>query len=122
MLNIVTEPEDTPAAVLIRAIEPLEGLEQIAQRRPGLRPLEQTNGPARLTQALAINGALNTIDMTTTEAGLWIEPGITIPDQNVRTGARIGLGVRTPEPWFSMALRWWIGGNLYVSVGSGKLG
>ncbi len=121
MLNVVAEPAEQPAAVLIRAIEPLEGLDFISDRRPDRKPLEWTSGPARLAIGLAITGAHNTADMTNTAAGLWIEPDQMIADADVRTGPRIGLG-KTPEPWLSIAWRWWVGGNLHVSVGSGKRG
>lgn len=121
MLNAVTEPEDQPAAVLIRAVEPLEGLDEMAARRPGRTPLEWTSGPARLVLALGISGEQNMVDLTTTEAGLWIEPDQSFPDEAVRTGPRIGLN-STPEPWRSLPWRFWVGGNLFVSRGSGKLG
>jgi DNA-3-methyladenine glycosylase len=121
MLNAVAEAEGHPAAVLIRAIEPLEGLEFIQAQRRNLPLFEQTNGPARLTQALAVDKSFNTVDLTTTAGNLWIERGVTISDECVRTGPRIGLG-KTPEPWFSIQWRWWVGGNLHVSVGSGKRG
>lgn len=121
MFNVVAEPADQPAAVLIRAIEPLEGLDVIARNRPNRDRLLWTSGPARLTSALSITGVMNEAEVTTTTAGLWIEADQRIPDVLVRTGPRIGLG-KTPEPWFSIAWRWWVGGNLYVSVGSGKRG
>lgn len=114
MLNVVTEPEGCPAAVLIRAIEPLEGVEAIAGRRAGRKPTEWTSGPGRLAAALAITGAHNVIDVTTRDAGLWIEPDRAVPEQDVCTGPRIGLG-KTPEPWFSMPWRYWIADNPYVS-------
>jgi DNA-3-methyladenine glycosylase len=121
MLNIACEPEGTPAGVLIRAVDPLEGLPTIQANRPERKPLEWTSGPARLTMAFGVTLALNRLDMTTPTGGLWIEADQLIPDAQVRTGPRIGLG-KVPEPWFSMAWRWWVGGNLNVSVGSGKLG
>ena len=114
MLNIVVEPEGAPAAVLIRALRPLEGLDLIATRRPDRTPRQWTSGPGRLTTALAINSRYNRVDMTTPASGLWIEPGEAIADSAVRTGPRIGLG-KTPEPWFSIAWRWWIAGDEYVS-------
>lgn len=121
MLNAVTEDEGHPAAALIRAIEPLEGLEQMAARRPGRAPHEWTSGPARLVLALGIDGTFNTVDLTTTAAGLWIEPDATIPADAVRAGPRIGLN-SVPEPWKSIHWRFWVAGNPYVSRGSGKIG
>jgi DNA-3-methyladenine glycosylase len=121
MPNVVTEPEGIPAAVLLRALEPLEGLEEMAACRPD-RPLtEWTDGPAKLALALDIGQALNGADLTTTGNGLWIEPDGTVPDELVRTGPRIGLG-KTPEPWRSLPWRFWIGGNSFVSKGSGRRG
>jgi DNA-3-methyladenine glycosylase len=114
MLNVVAEPEGQPAAVLFRAIEPLEGLELIAQRRAGRSQLEWTSGPGRLASALDVTDALNTADMTTTESGLWIEPGEQPADGRLRTGPRIGLG-KTPEPWLSIPWRFWMADNPHVS-------
>lgn len=114
LLNVVAEPEGQPAAILIRAVEPLNGLEHIAARRIG-RPLhEWTSGPGRLARALEVTQALNTADLTTPAAGLWIEAGEPVPDSAVRTGPRIGLG-KTPEPWLSIPWRFWVTGNAYVS-------
>jgi DNA-3-methyladenine glycosylase len=114
MLNVVVEPEDTPAAILVRAVEPLEGVDTIAQRRIDRKPLEWTSGPARLTKAFNITSALNRADVTSTASGLWVEADINIPDDQVQTGPRIGLG-KTPEPWFSIPWRFCISGNPYVS-------
>ena len=121
MFNIVCEPEGIPAAVLVRAVEPLEGLDEMAARRPGRVPSEWTSGTAKLVLAFGISGADNTLDLTTTANNLWIEPGQTVPDDQVRTGPRVGLG-QTPEPWHSMPWRWWVAGNEFVSKGSGKRG
>lgn len=121
LFNVVCEPEGDPAAVLIRAIEPLEGLEEMAARRPGRDPFAWTSGPGKLVLALGISGADNTLDLTTTANNLWLEPDVTVPDGQVRTGPRIGMG-KTPEPWYSMPWRWWVAGNPYVSHGSGKRG
>src|SRR5262249_9505018 len=63
MLNIVVEPADQPAAILIRAVEPLEGLDIIRKQRPGRSALELTTGPARLALSLSITGALNGADL-----------------------------------------------------------
>lgn len=121
MPNVVCEPEGTPAAVLLRAIEPVEGLDEMAARRPGRPPLGWTNGPAKLALAMAITKEQNGVDLTSAEGSLWIEPDWPVPDDLVRTGPRVGLG-QTPEPWLSLPWRWWVGGNPYVSKGSGKKG
>ena len=100
MLNAVTELEEFPAAVLLRAIQPLEGLEIISARRQG----RDTLGPAKLTQALGIDGALNGIDLCSPASGLWIEPGPPVPENAVLTGPRVGL-YTVPEPWKSKPWR-----------------
>lgn len=121
LFNAVAEPEGEPAAVLIRAVEPLEGLDEMAARRPGRDIYEWTSGPGRLALAFDIGGAENTLDLTTTAGRLWIEPGDPVPDDSVRTGPRIGMG-KTPEPWHSIPRRWWEAGNPFVSRGSGRRG
>jgi DNA-3-methyladenine glycosylase len=97
MLNAVTEPEGFPAAVLLRALQPLEGLELISARRQG----RDTLGPAKLTQALAIDAALNAIDLCDPYSPLFIEPAPPPPAASIRTAPRIGL-YTVPEPWKSM--------------------
>jgi DNA-3-methyladenine glycosylase len=104
-LNAVTESEGFPAAVLIRAVRPLEGLEAIALRRPGLDPAHWCDGPAKLCRAFAIDGALNGADLTLPEGGLWIESGPPMPpDAAVETGNRVGIAYAA-EPWRSIAWR-----------------
>jgi DNA-3-methyladenine glycosylase len=100
MLNTVTEREGFPAAVLIRAIEPVEGVEIMLQRRNG----RDTLGPGKLAQALGIDGALNGVDLCTQASGLWIEAGEPVPDTAVVTGPRVGL-YSVPEPWKSIPWR-----------------
>lgn len=64
-LNIVAEPEGTPGCVLIRAIEPVRGLDTMRQRRPRVRKDgELASGPGKLTQAMGITRALNGADVT----------------------------------------------------------
>jgi DNA-3-methyladenine glycosylase len=100
MLNAVTEGEGFPAAVLIRAFHPMEGAEIVHARRSG----GDTAGPAKLTQALGIDRALNGVDLCDTAAGLWIEAGLSIPDDKVISGPRVGL-FTVPEPWKSVPWR-----------------
>jgi DNA-3-methyladenine glycosylase len=101
-LNIVTGPEGFPAAVLIRALEPLEGLEQMRARRGITDPALLTSGPARLCQAMAIDRRLDKADMCAPDAVLFVEAGAPISDDEVVTGPRVGvqgdLRART-VPW-----------------------
>lgn len=116
LLNVVARPEgeDYPAAVLLRAIEPLTGLEAIATRRDGRPPHEWTSGPAKLTRALAIDGTLSGMDLTAPGGPLFFEAGEPIPGSVVQSGPRVGLG-KTPEPWLSMPWRFFVADNPYVS-------
>lgn len=99
-LNVVTEAEGFPAAVLIRAIFPLEGEEIMRQRRRG----GDLNGPAKLTQALGIDGTFNGVDLCLPARGLWIEAGQTVPPPAIIAAARVGLN-SVPEPWKSIPWR-----------------
>lgn len=103
-LNVVCMAESYPAAVLIRAVQPLNGLDGISARRAGRPQPEWTNGPAKLTQALGIDGSLNGVDLTNPEAGLWIEAGEPAPDELVMVGPRVGIQ-NVPEPWRSKPWR-----------------
>lgn len=100
MLNTVTEREGFPAAVLIRAIQPIEGVEVILKRRNG----RDTFGPGKLTQAMGIGKTENTADLTESASGLWIEAGDRVPNSLVTKSPRVGLN-NTPEPWLSKPWR-----------------
>jgi len=105
MLNTVCEQEGFPAAVLIRAILPTEGIQVIASRR-GAQPRRfWTDGPAKLCQALAIDRSFNTADLCAPDAILFIEEAESVPDQAVTTGPRVGFN-NVPEPWLSMPWRY----------------
>ncbi len=99
-LNVVTEAEGFPAAVLIRAMQPKEGIKTISARRNG----RATDGPAKLTQALGIDGRLNGVDLCSQVSGLWIEAGVSISNQSVIACPRVGLS-GVPEPWKSIPWR-----------------
>jgi DNA-3-methyladenine glycosylase len=105
MLNIVTEKVDFPAAVLIRAIQPIEGMDVMSARRGG----KDTFGPGKLCQAMGIDKALNAADLTESGSGLWIEAGVPVPDKIVTKGPRVGLN-NTPEPWKSKPWRFMVKG------------
>ena len=114
MFNVVTEAKSFPAAVLIRALEPLEGMPIMERNRRGRTGFELCSGPAKLTQALGITGVLNSLDLCARGAELWLEDAPPIPDDDVATGPRIGLN-NTPEPWLSMPWRFYIAGSPFVS-------
>jgi DNA-3-methyladenine glycosylase len=97
-LNVVCEAEGYPAAVLIRAIEPLEGQEHIAVNRIGIQSAQWSNGPAKLCRALNIDGTLNGCDLTQPHSGLWIEDGSPVHDDLVIASPRVGIAY-APEPW-----------------------
>lgn len=105
MLNAVTEQEGFPAAVLIRAIQPIEGVEIMSERRQG----RDTFGPGKLCQAMAITKSENGADLTEAASGLWIEAGTKVPNKSVTIGARVGLN-NTPEPWLSKPWRFLVKG------------
>lgn len=100
MLNVVTERDGFPAAVLIRAIQPIEGVEIMLKRREG----RDTFGPGKLTQAIGVDKALNSADLTGAASGLWIEAAAKVPNKNVTKSPRVGLN-NTPEPWLSKPWR-----------------
>ena len=114
MFNVVTGREGNANAVLVRALEPVEGMDLMLERREGRKMQELTNGPAKLTQSLAIAGNMNGSCLFAEESVIWIEESQVIPDTDVQRGPRIGLG-KTPEPWLSIPWRFWIRGNSYVS-------
>jgi DNA-3-methyladenine glycosylase len=110
--NVVTEREGFPAAVLVRALEPVEGIDAMRAHRGGRTGVELTNGPAKLCYALAIDRALNGADLVTGET-LWIERDAPIADEQVATGPRVG--VRGDERAVTVAWRFWVAGSRYVS-------
>ena len=105
MLNVVTEEEGTAGAVLIRAIQPVEGIEAMLERRSG----RDTFGPGKLAQAMGITGNENGIDLTKKNGRLWLEQGQTVPERLVTKGPRVGL-YTVPEPWKSKPWRFMVRG------------
>lgn len=110
MLNIVTEEMGHPSAVLIRALEPLRGIEMMKKNR-GLDSLVAlTSGPGKLCKALSITTDLNGIDLTRSKA-LHIEHGRKQPDRfHIGASSRIGIRAGIELQW-----RFFIAGNPYVS-------
>lgn len=104
MLNFVTEREGFPAAVLIRGLHPLEGLEWVASRRAGRPPAQWTDGPAKICLALQIDGAFHGSDLCAPDAALFVEDGDPIAEECVTISPRVGLN-NVPEPWKSIPWR-----------------
>ena len=110
-LNTVTEGEGVAGAVLVRALHPLEGLEEMRHRRGRRSDRELCNGPAKLCQALGIDGGLNGADLCSGQE-LWVERGNSVPDSKVVVGPRVGLNVSEEArlaPWrFAIADDPWV--------------
>jgi DNA-3-methyladenine glycosylase len=110
MLNFVTERDGFPSAILLRGLWPVEGIEEMQRRRPVPQLEDLTNGPAKLCQALGIDGTWNGIDLCHSDSKLLIEKFITIDDKLVTRGPRVGLNT-VPEPWKSMPWRFQVDSN-----------
>jgi DNA-3-methyladenine glycosylase len=109
-LNAVAEP---PSAVLLRALEPIEGLDEMHRRRRTDRERLLCAGPGRLCEALGIGTNLDGHDLTRGE-GLWIARGRRAHD--VVVTPRIGLNVAVEWPW-----RFVLAGSPFASRGTGSL-
>jgi DNA-3-methyladenine glycosylase len=95
MLNLVTEKEDSPCAVLIRAIMPLDGIKEMEARRK-IRGAKLADGPAKLCQALDIDKSLNGWDVTRGEK-LWVEDYKRIKTKSILATPRIGINYAKKE-------------------------
>jgi DNA-3-methyladenine glycosylase len=104
MLNIVTEQEEYPCAVLIRAIKPLTGRVQMEALR-GKKGKGLSNGPAKLCQAMAIDRSLNGWDVTKGKL-LWFESHRKIMPDSIQSGSRIGIDYAAPRDR-EAPLRFW---------------
>jgi len=113
MMNVVADHVDTPAAVLIRAVHPIIGLDLLDVHRP--RPnrwnanhpsLRWTDGPAKMCQAFQIDARYNGKNICSNHTGLWIaDAGLRFEEDQVMTSPRVGL-FSVPEPWKSIPWRW----------------
>ncbi|MGM0614170.1 MAG: DNA-3-methyladenine glycosylase [Pseudomonadota bacterium] len=110
LLNVVTQPEGNPCAVLIRAVEPVEGEDAMRALRSA-KGRQLCNGPGKLTRALSVDKALYGHDMTRSEQ-LWITQAAA--PAAIASGPRVGIDYAQPAdrdaPW-----RLWHEGNPWVS-------
>jgi DNA-3-methyladenine glycosylase len=108
--NAVTKEHGHPSAVLVRALEPLEGIDLMRRRRPkAMTDGNLTNGPGKLCAALGIDSRHNGLGLQ--RPPLLIRRGTTYADDEIVTGSRIGVTKAADWP-----LRWYVRGSDYVSV------
>jgi len=110
-MNVVTGPDGEGSAVLLRAAEPLEGLDWMAAARGTADPRLLCSGPGRLCQAMAIAREHNGIDLV---AGpeLRVERGAPVEPDGVAAGPRVGIRMATERPW-----RFVVAGSRFASRG-----
>ncbi|MCL5020416.1 MAG: DNA-3-methyladenine glycosylase [Bacteroidetes bacterium] len=107
--NIVTEREGFPAALLVRALEPLEGIGEMKRRRGTDVLRNLTNGPAKLCQAMGIDRKLNGISLDSRELSIE-DDGFVLGECDIESSTRIGIRVATDRRW-----RFFIKNNAFVS-------
>ena len=109
MLNFTTEKEGIPGAVLIRAIEPIEGIETMKQRRGLSSVFDLASGPGKLTKAFAIDKGLNGEDLVLSHR-LFVEAGK--KTGRMGTSSRVGISEGAEQQW-----RFFVKGSKFVSKG-----
>ena len=109
--NVVTNVEDVPHAILVRAVEPVEGLDIIRRRRPGRFEHELTSGPGRLCIAMGIDRKLDKAELLGDR--VWIEEAASISPRQIARGPRIGIDYA--EEWVKKPWRFWIRDNPFLS-------
>ena len=117
--NVVCGPINTPHAILIRAVEPVEGIETMRERRGPMKDGNLASGPGKLCIAFGINRGFNGEDLLGDR--LWLEDYRKFSNNEIAVGKRIGIdyaGEDADKPW-----RFWVKGNPIVSkvrTGSGS--
>lgn len=107
--NAVTRPIGLPGAVLVRAIQPVQGIALMRRRRPRVaRDVDLTNGPGKLSLALGMDGSMNMLPLQ--RGPLVIREHTRYDDASVEVTPRIGITRAADWP-----LRWLVRGNAYVS-------
>lgn len=109
LLNVVTGREGVAGAVLIRAVEPISGIDAMVKNRPVKNKFNLTNGPGKLTKALDVDIKHNGIDLTSSENELYIATGA-VEDFKIDKSPRVGISSGK-----ELLLRFSIKGNPYVS-------
>lgn len=110
-LNFVTGPAEHPHVVLIRAVEPIDGIEIMRQRRGNMPDKNLTSGPGKLCIAFGIDRSLNGTDLTGDK--IWLEKYRSFPHKEIAVGKRIGIDYAAEDA--EKLLRFWVKGNKFVS-------
>ena len=133
-LNVVTEPEGRPAALLVRAVEPLEGLAAMREARLDLEAARRRSagrdeirrrldrvadarlaaGPGLVCAAFSIGRSDDGLDLCEPTSRLRLMAGEAMASEAIAIGPRVGIGYAS-EPWQSNAWRFWVAGNPAVS-------
>jgi DNA-3-methyladenine glycosylase len=113
MFNVVTSGEGRPHAILIRAIEPTDGIEAMLYRRNMLSVKPNiTSGPGSVAKALGISRNINAFSLQSDT--IWIEDrGLTFPDEAIAAVPRVGVAYAAEDAL--LPYRFYVKGNIYVS-------
>jgi DNA-3-methyladenine glycosylase len=109
--NVVSNNADVPHAILVRALEPVEGIEFMRARRHSHPDHNLTNGPGKLCIALGIDRRLDAADLLGNR--VWLEGYEKLSPRQIAKGPRIGIDYA--ENWVDKPWRFWIRNNKYVS-------
>jgi DNA-3-methyladenine glycosylase len=114
LFNIVTNKADIPHAVLVRALEPLEGIDEMMKRRKKTKAdYTLTRGPGSLSVAMGLHKNFTGTSLITSDE-MWLEDR-KLPVGNILSGPRIGVDYAAEDAL--LPYRFWIEGNKYVSKG-----
>lgn len=111
LLNIVTGPAEHPHAILIRGVEPIEGIEIMRKRRGTMRDMNLTSGPGKLSIAFGVTRELNRADLTGDK--IWLEEFQKLSKKQIEVGKRIGIDYAGEDA--EKPLRFWVRNNPFVS-------
>lgn len=112
--NVVTAARGIGEAILVRALEPIDGLDLMRERRGVKSDVDLCSGPGKLTQAMGLTLALNGVDLVEGPLGIWEIEGLPVDDSEAVTGIvtsqRVGISQAADLP-----LRFYLQGNPHVS-------
>jgi DNA-3-methyladenine glycosylase len=115
LFNVITNARDVPHAVLVRALEPLDGIEAMKSRYGQRVPPKFTAGPGSLCKAMGINAAHNGENLSGNK--IWIEDAAAIAEEEILAGTRVGVQYAGEDAY--LPYRFSIKNNPWVSKGKG---